>query len=149
MTQPERGGAAKLYTPRLLALSAGLANYPLSVDLPHTSEMRARTCGSTITMALDTDDAGAVTQVGMQVSACAVGQSSAAILAQSISGKSHADLDDVCTAIERWLAEDTPPPHWHGFDALIPARAHAGRHEALLLPWRAALKALSMVPSNG
>ncbi len=149
MAQPERGGAAKLYTPRLLALSASLADYPLRDDLPLKAEMRSRTCGSTIMMALETGQTGVVTRTGMQVSACAVGQSSAAILAQSIVGNSREDLKNVCNEIEHWLSEGTPSPNWPGFDALTPARAHAGRHEALLLPWRAAVKALSMVPGNG
>ena len=138
----ERSGE-KLYSPRLLALSAALADFPLDDTFDANSDARSRTCGSTISLGLKTDGSGRFARVGMRVSACAVGQSSAALLAQGIAGKSPDDLAAAFGQIEAWLAGTGALPDWPGFEALAPALPHAGRHEAILLPWRAALLALS------
>lgn len=141
--------AARLYSPRLLALSASLHEYPFSRHFSQVAEARSRTCGSTILLGVDTDTAGSITGIGMQVSACAVGQSSAAILAQNAAGLRHGDIVDALEEIENWLRGEGDLPHWPGFDALEPARPHAGRHEALLLPWKALIEALSTRASSG
>ncbi len=136
---------AKLYSPRLLALSATLADFPLEKHYPFTAEARSRTCGSTLEIGLDCDGQNTVSGVGMQVTACAIGQSSAAILAASVKGRSAVDVPATLIAIEAWLRGEGALPDWPGFDALEPALPHTGRHDALLLPWRAAAKALSAV----
>ncbi|MEM6476160.1 MAG: iron-sulfur cluster assembly scaffold protein [Pseudomonadota bacterium] len=139
----------KLYTPRMLGLSADLAHYPLCDELTHCAEARSRTCGSTIEIGFALDASGAVADIGMQVSACAVGQSSAAILARHVAGKLPVEIDATRTAIMAWLEGEAPLPDWPEFDALAPARDHPGRHGALLLPWNAASEALSSPASNG
>ncbi|WP_337661374.1 iron-sulfur cluster assembly scaffold protein [Erythrobacter sp. Alg231-14] len=134
---------AKLYTPRLLALSADLALFPLIPPYQYSAQARSRTCGSVLDVGLNLDDDACVSAVGLQVTACAIGQSSAAIMAHSIKGRAASYVPNVCLAIEAWLRGDGELPDWPGFDALEPARAHPGRHDALLLPWRGAAKALS------
>ncbi|MBD2841793.1 iron-sulfur cluster assembly scaffold protein [Erythrobacter rubeus] len=139
----------KLYSPQLLALSASLANYPLDSAFSRRAEARSRTCGSTIIAGLDTDDDQRVSRIGMQVSACAVGQSSAAIMAGDIRGRSERDLRNMLSDIEAWLEDAGATPDWPGFEALVPAKPHTGRHGALLLPWKAALAALSSDDPSG
>lgn len=136
-------GSAKLYTPELLGLAAGLAAFPLTDDLPLRAEARSRTCGSTIAVGFALDKGGRVAKVGMKVTACAIGQASAALLAQAIHGESPDRVCEVADALRRWLAGEGELPEWPGLAALLPARAHPGRHGALLLPWTAACKALS------
>lgn len=135
--------STKLYTPRLLSLSAELARFPLTGDFAHKAETRSRTCGSTLLLGVDCDASGLVDRVGMQVTACAVGQSSAAVMAMAAEGKSAQEFDAVLASIEAWLSGSAPLPDWPGIDALEPAREHAGRHGALLLPWKAMKQALS------
>lgn len=139
----------KLYSPRLLALSAELANYPFTDDFPLLAEARSRTCGSSIKLGFAVDDQGSVTRVGMQVSACAVGQSSAAILARELRGKDGALVAATLSGIEDWLSGAGPLPDWPDFDALAAAQDHPGRHDALLLPWKAAHQALSSGATAG
>ncbi|QFT77899.1 iron-sulfur cluster assembly scaffold protein [Erythrobacter sp. THAF29] len=134
---------AKLYSPRLLALSAALADFPLDPGLSRVAEARSRTCGSTIALGIDTDPSGAVARIGMRVSACAVGQSSAAILALEARGKTATDFDEAHAQIAGWLEGRGELPDWPGFDALEAAQPYSGRHGALLMPWKAALEALS------
>jgi NifU-like protein involved in Fe-S cluster formation len=138
----------KLYTPELLSLAADLALFPLSDELPLRCEARSRTCGSKIEIALNCDESGAISALGMKVAACAIGQSSAALLAQSALGRPAADIANCRTALETWLSGKGSLPHWPGIAALVPALDHKGRHEALLLPWKAAEQALSTAQMN-
>lgn len=133
--------SAKLYSPELLALAVELAKFPVVETASHHGNARSRTCGSSVEMSLDVTDAGAVEHVGLRVSACAVGQAAAAIFASSVVGKQRPDLELAMAEIEAWLGGGAPP-HWPGFEPLLPAREFKGRHGALSLPWRAALEAL-------
>lgn len=139
---------SKLYTPRLLALSAQLAEFPLSRAYDLRSETRSRTCGSTLELGVDADENGAVQRLGLRVSACAIGQSSAAVMATEAKGRTASDFDRILESIQAWLAGKAPAPEWPGFDALEPALPHPARHGALLLPWKAMSEALSSRDPN-
>jgi NifU-like protein involved in Fe-S cluster formation len=135
--------STRLYTPAVLALATGLAAYPLDDDLPLKAEARSRTCGSVVALGLALAADGSIARIGMQVRACAIGQASAALLAQDAQGRSPAALAATLAALESWLAGAGALPDWPGLDLLAPARDHPARHAALLLPWTAARKALS------
>lgn len=143
---------AKLYTPALLSLATQLADYPLSGDFAYRAEARSRTCGSTIALGVDLDADGQVKKLGLQVSACAIGQSSAALLAKAAIGRTAEEFAAVQASIEAWLDGASPDtqalPEWPGFEALAPAWPHKGRHGALLLAWTAMTQALSSEPSS-
>ena len=139
--------STKLYSPELLGLATGLADYPLTDDLPLRAEERSRTCGSVIALGLALDEHGLVSAVGMNISACAIGQASAAVMAQGIRGENPGHVCLTATALDRWLAGEGELPRWPGIAALAPARGHPGRHGALLLPWKAASAALSQAAS--
>ncbi|WP_298466468.1 iron-sulfur cluster assembly scaffold protein [uncultured Erythrobacter sp.] len=143
MSTGEARNSPKLYSPRMLALSAELANFPFNPASQLVAEARSRTCGSTIKLGIDYNVTSGVSKIGMQVAACAVGQSSAAVLARAISGKDKQTLTETVEQIEGWLGGDCAAPDWPDFDVLSGARSHPGRHGALLLPWNAALEALS------
>ena len=137
--------SSKLYTPELLGLATGLAAFPLTGDLPLRAEARSRTCGSAISLGLALDDDGLVSHIGMTVKACAIGQASAALMAQSIRGDIPGNIRLTAIGLAVWLAGEGNLPAWPGIAALAPARDHPGRHGALLLPWNAACEALSTV----
>jgi NifU-like protein involved in Fe-S cluster formation len=140
---------SKLYTPVVLALTTALAKFPLTDALPLRAEARSKTCGSAIAIGLALDDHGLISAVGMQISACAIGQASAALLAQAIRGDNPAYVCLMAEALERWLAGEGELPRWRGIEALVPARDYPARHGALLLPWKAASEALSQgVPAR-
>lgn len=133
----------KLYSPRLLGLSTQLANFPLVDGMTHLGGARSRTCGSSIELGFDLDEDGRVTRVGCGVTACAVGQSSAAVMAEGAGGRTAVEIIAMAQMVETWLAGRSGPPGWPQFDALEPALAHPGRHGALAMPWNAAVGALS------
>lgn len=141
--------AARLYTPELLALAVELAQWPRLDDAPFHGEARSATCGSTLTMDLALDDAGAIETLGMRVRACAVGQASAAIFARHARGQDLAAIGDHLAALEAWLTADGAIPDWPGLATIEPARAYPARHGAMLLPWKAALAALSTTARAG
>ncbi|MBA4008898.1 MAG: Fe-S cluster protein [Erythrobacter sp.] len=132
----------------MLGLATGLAAFPLSDDLPLRAEARSRSCGSVIALGLGLDETGRIARIGMQVSACAIGQASAALLAQGVSGRDAGAVDAAAAALTQWLAGEGALPDWPGIAALAPARDHPGRHGALLLPWTAARTALSQGPGT-
>lgn len=135
--------AAKLYSPALLGLATGLADYPFDPALQLVAETRSRSCGSVITIGVTMGEDNRITQIGMKVSACAIGQASAALLAQSSIGAAPQHIAATAQGLERWLSGAGDLPDWPGIAALAPARDHPGRHGALLLPWKAACEALS------
>ena len=141
--------AAKLYSPALLGLATELAEFPLQDTLPLRAEARSRSCGSVIALGLALAENGRVGQIGMRVSACAIGQASAALLARSALGADPARIVDATATLTTWLAGEGGLPDWPGLDVLSPALPHPGRHGALLLPWKAACEALSSGVKQG
>lgn len=127
----------------MLALSAQLARYPWNEGFAHQAEARSSVCGSTLSIGLDLDDSGRVSATGLKVSACAVGQSSAAILAASGKGAHPDAIAATLAGLREWIAGEGDLPDWPGLNAIAGARDYAGRHGALLLPWEAAVEALS------
>ena len=140
--------AAKLYTPELLALAVELAQYPHSELHTFQGEARSKTCGSTLTMALALDDDDRIADIGMRVRACAVGQAAAAIFARHCEGRREADLETALSSMASWLDGSGPLPDWPDLAMIEPAREYPGRHGAILLPWRAAVSALSSTPAT-
>ena len=140
---------ARLYSPALLGLATELAQFPLGNNLPFVAEARSRSCGSVITVGLALGSARDIAGIGMQVSACAIGQASAALLAQSAVGAAGTSIVQTTSQLEAWLVGEGPLPDWPGIAVLAPALAHPGRHGALLLPWTAACSALSSAATQG
>jgi len=141
--------AARLYTPELLALAVELARWPRLDEETLRGEARSATCGSTLALDLDLDAAGRIGRFGMTVRACAVGQAAAAVFARHARGRGADDIAAALAGLETWLAGEAPLPDWPGLAPLEPARAYPARHGAMLLPWRAALAALSSPATAG
>ena len=139
---PRPGGVA-LYTPDILALAVDLADHPLSDMLLERGTAASRVCGSKVTVALTADPDGRITDVGAQVIACAIGQAAAALFLRAARGRDAASIATALAELERWLSDAGGTPSWPGVAQLAPAKAHAARHAAILLPWKAALEALS------
>ena len=136
--------AATLYTPQVLGLATQLSSYALDSTAACQGGARSPVCGSAIEIGLDLDEAGRIARIGMKVHACAVGQAAAAIFAAASAGKDRTSLVEALRQIEDWLGGTRAElPTWPGLDAIAAARGFPGRHGGILLPWRAALDALS------
>lgn len=140
-------GADKLYTPELLALAVALAEYPSDAALPLHGEARSKSCGSTLAADIGLDSEGRVERLGLRVRACAVGQASAAIFARAAAGRDLAAIGATHAALTAWLGGSGALPDWPGLEAIEAARDYPARHGAIMLPWTAALDALSSARS--
>ena len=140
---------ARLYTPELLALTVELAACPPVENLPLRGHARSATCGSTLDIDLALDDTGQIATLGMRVRACAVGQASAAIFARHAKGCDLPAITGAHDRIEGWLDGEAPIAEWPDLFLIAAAREFPARHGAILLPWKAALDALSSGPVSG
>lgn len=131
---------APLYTTEILRLAASL---PLETSLgePHgRGEKRSATCGSLIRTEVRLDRAGRVAELAQGVQACAFGQASAALVQHLAVGRAAEDVRAARVELAVWLGGEGQAPY--GFEVLAPARAKAGRHGAMLLPFDALIAAL-------
>lgn len=134
--------AAALYTPEVLALATGLAEFPWREDLPLRGEARSQTCGSSIALSLSQQADGTIDAIAVKAHACAIGQAAASIFVRAASGKQRAGIEQAEQALALWLTDAGPQPDWPGIAAIAPAVGYPARHGAIMLAWRAALAAL-------
>ncbi|GGB98153.1 iron-sulfur cluster assembly scaffold protein [Novosphingobium endophyticum] len=134
--------ATVLYTPDVLALAVELSRFPWKEDLPLRGEARSKSCGSTITLGLDIDERGVITDVAVRSQACAIGQAAAAIFAQAVIGMEASRVRAAGKAVADWLAGEEGLPDWPGLGRIAAARDYPGRHGAVILPWTAAIGVL-------
>jgi NifU-like protein involved in Fe-S cluster formation len=131
--------SAPLYSREILALAVDVGQYPRLAAPALTGDKRAMLCGSRVMMDLSLEAAGRVAAIGLGVEACALGQASAALLANSIVGKSAAELDNIHQELTAWLDGGLAAlPAWPGLAALAAARDYPARHAAILLPFAVA-----------
>lgn len=123
-----------LYTRDILRLAANVPGR-LAWDELDARELRAPVCGSRLKMIVE-EEGGRVTGVRQALEACAFGQAAAALAAAGAIGRQRADLIEIDQRVAAWLAVEGEAP-WPGLDVLEPARTKAGRHGAILLPFRA------------
>jgi NifU-like protein involved in Fe-S cluster formation len=133
-----------VYTPEVLRLAFETVRWP-RIERPHTSaERRAPICGSVITLDLIVED-HRIISLGMDVRACALGQAASALFARAALGSSFDDVERARDDFGRWLSDATVrAPAWPDLHLLEPARALTARHGAMLLPFDAALAALTL-----
>lgn len=146
MAQPASG---KLYTGEILGLAVELADYPLEEAHKPLVEVRSRSCGSHIKLGLSHQDGSDRISLGMQVSACAIGQASAAIMASSAVATDIATIALAAKGVEQWVQSAGSRPSWPRIELLEPALAYPARHDAILLPWRAVREALCKADVGG
>jgi len=134
--------ATVLYTPEVLGLATGLAEFAWDESLPLRGEARSRSCGSTVALALSLDDDGRVAKVAVKSHACAIGQAAAAIFARAAKGRTLDEIGESAREVEDWLAGEGELPRWPGISAIAAARDYPARHGAIMLAWKAACQLL-------
>ena len=133
-----------LYSKDILRLASGLTAERLTA--PHVTVTRtSRICGSRLTLDVRFDDAGAVTETGCQVKACALGQASCAFVLPRAAGLTHEAFEPVDTAFRAMLVDGAAPPsgEWAGLSVFQPVHDHRARHGAVLLPFDALTEAFA------
>lgn len=138
-----------LYSEKILDLAG---NAPQPGRLAHadaTARKVSRVCGSVIEVDLAVSD-GVVTGYGHDLSACALGQTSAAVVAREIVGTPVAEFLAVRAAMHDMLKADGAPPggKWDDLKYLEPVRAYPNRHISTLLVFDAVALALEKIESD-
>ena len=133
-----------LYSDRILEI-AGNQPIPGRLSDPDASARKvSRICGSTIEVDIKFRD-GVIIDYGHEISACALGQTSAAIVATNIVGTPVEEFRRVREEMIAMLKADGPPPageKWADLKYLEPVRDYSPRHMSTLLVFDAVAEAL-------
>jgi NifU-like protein involved in Fe-S cluster formation len=132
-----------LYSQKILEIAA---NQPIPGRLAApdaTARKVSRVCGSSIEVDLVVS-AGTITGYGHKISACALGQTSAAIVATNIVGTPIAEFRALRDEMTAMLKSNGAPPagRWSDLAYLEPVRDYSPRHTSTLLVFDAVVEAL-------
>lgn len=133
-----------LYNTDILTLSASLKNERL--DAPDgTARKVSKLCGSWLEIDVKMDG-DVVSDVALRVQACALGQSSAAILQEGIIGASLDEITEARDALREMLKGDgeAPKGRFEKLALLKGVKTYPARHASTLLAFEAAVEAVEM-----
>jgi NifU-like protein involved in Fe-S cluster formation len=137
-----------LYSQKILDL-AGNALQPVRLTAPSgTARKVSRVCGSTIEVDVLLED-GVIVAYGHSVSACALGQTSAAVVAREIVGTPVAEFRALHGQMHAMLEGEGAPPagKWDDLKYLEPVREYRARHMSTLLVFDAVVEAIGKAES--
>jgi len=141
---------SELYSERILEIAGNLAETGRLVAPDASARRVSRVCGSTIEVDLKMRD-GAVTDYAHEVDACALGQTSASIMAQHIVGAGADELRLLRTQMYAMLKDGGPPPtgeRWADLKYLEPVRDYKPRHASTLLVFDAVVDCLDQIETK-
>lgn len=136
-----------LYSEKILEIAG---NQPISGRLANadaSARRVSRVCGSTIEVDVKVEG-GIIVAYGHEVQACALGQTSAAIVATHVVGTPAAEFRRVRDEMTAMLKADGAPPageRWADLKYLEPVRDYRPRHTSTLLVFDAVCDALDRV----
>lgn len=138
-----------LYSQKILEIAA---NQPIPGRLPHpdaTARRVSRVCGSSIEVDIAVRD-GRISGYGHKLSACALGQTSAAIVATHAVGTPVDEFRALREQMTAMLKADGPPPagKWADLAYLEAVRDYAPRHTSTLLVFDAVADALDKIEAG-
>lgn len=138
-----------LYSRDILRLAASIPHLGRLAGAQASAEKSSPVCGSRVAVDVVTDDEGRITALGQEVSACALGQASAALMGAHAIGRTQAELTDARDALAAYLSGTSDDPgDWPGLSIFAEARRFSARHGAILLPFEAAAEAAGKVPAR-
>jgi NifU-like protein involved in Fe-S cluster formation len=134
--------ATTLYNTTILRL-ATTTPYQGRLTAPHGSaERRSPICGSRVTVDVMLTPTGLVSEIGLEVRACALGQASASIMAGHVVGCSLIELEQARDALADYLSgARADPGSWPGLEVFEEARPHSARHASIRLSFEAVAEA--------
>ena len=137
-----------LYSQKILDL-AGNARQPGRLAHAGASARKvSRVCGSVIEVDVVLRD-GMIAEYGHEVSACALGQTSAAVVAREIVGTPVAEFRQLRDRMHAMLKDNGAPPDgkWDDLRYLEPVRDYRARHMSTLLVFDAVVEAIEKAES--
>ena len=138
-----------LYSERILELATNVPHVK-RLDTPDaTAKKRSPLCGSTVTVDIALTD-GKVTGYAQDVKSCALGQAAAAVIGQSIIGRTMAEVQTARDELNAMLKQDGPIPSapFQDLEVLLPAKDFKNRHASIMLAIEATLDAMRDAESS-
>ena len=85
-----------------------------------------------------------VAEIGQVVRGCVLCEAAAAVIVEAGTGADEAELRAASERVRRMLEDGGSPPEggWKMAGMFLPVRAHPSRHDCVLLPFQALLRAL-------
>ena len=139
----------EVYNAKILEFAGNIPRIG-TLDTPDASaKAHSKLCGSTVSVDLKMEDQ-TVIDYAHDVKACALGQSSASILAANIMGATGEELRSVKATMYKMLKEGGPAPEgkFQDLKFLEPVREYRARHASTLLPFDAVVDALDQIEAK-
>jgi len=138
-----------LYSEKILQIAGNPPKAPRLARADASARKVSRVCGSSIEVDVVVSG-GIITGYGHDVSACALGQTSAAIVARQIVGTPVYEFRAVREEMARMLKEDGAPPagRWEDLRFLEPVREYKPRHTSTMLVFDAVVEALDKIEAK-
>ena len=139
-----------LYSDKILEIAGNQPRPGRLSDADGTARKVSRVCGSTIEVDIKLHD-GVITGYGHDIQACALGQTSAAVVASHVVGTTASEFRRVRDEMTAMLKADGPPPsgeRWVDLKYLEPVREYRPRHTSTLLVFDAVCEALDKIEAR-
>lgn len=132
-----------LYTTDILRLATEIPYLGRLNQPGGTAEVRSPVCGSRIIIDVSAGGDGRLGEMAMVINACALGQASAALMAQHAIGLSLAEIASARDALHWFLTGGSDAiDFWPGISVFAAARDYPARHAAIKLPFDALAMAM-------
>ncbi len=138
-----------LYNEKILAHAANIPRLGRLATPDATATAHSRLCGSTVTVDVAVEG-DRVVDFAHEVRACALGQASSSLMAQTVVGASTDDLRVLRETMRRMLKENGPAPtgRFAELAVLEPVRDYKARHASTMLTFDAVVDALDQIEAK-
>jgi NifU-like protein involved in Fe-S cluster formation len=137
--------AASIYNRDILRLAAHIPHLGALEGAQARVERRSAVCGSRVAVEVRLDGEGRVEALGQEVSACALGQASAALMGAHACRREVGELARARDELAAFLnGAREEPGDWPGIAVLAAARPYPARHASIMLPFEAVAQAAEL-----
>ena len=138
-----------LYSGRILELATNVPYVDRLENPDASAKKRSPLCGSAVTVDITLLD-DKITGYTQDVKACALGQAAAAVIGQSIIGRTLNEVQTARDELNAMLKQDGPIPSapFQDLEVLLPAKDFKNRHASILLSLDATLAAFAKLDQN-
>lgn len=138
-----------VYNAKILEFAGNIPRIGRLAHPQASATAHSKLCGSTVIVDLMMDN-GVVSDYAHDVKACALGQSSASILASHVIGASGAELRQVRDEMRAMLKDNAAPPQGRFADLkfLEPVRDYKARHASTLIAFDAVVDCVNQIEAK-
>lgn len=135
-----------VYSARIIEIAGNMPVTPPLAAPDAVAKKASRICGSRIEVSLNVAD-GIITEYAQDVSACALGQTSASVVAQHIVGAGVDEMRALRDVMLAMLKDHGPVPtgRWDDLKYLAAVRDYPARHASTMLVFEAVVACLDQV----